>query len=108
MLVYVNGLFIYLFIYLLCERDKTESQGRRAKKRKGVEAQRMKPPNPSQVIAALIGDEEQNRIRKDKERNKEQAPNLAILDHSVASHDPHGSYCRYILKTPAHRGKHFI
>ena len=40
--------------------EKKESEGRRAKKRKGIEAQRGKSPNVSQSNDALIGDEEQN------------------------------------------------
>ena len=38
------------------ERDKKERQGRRTKKRKGIEAS----PTPSRATDALIGDEEQN------------------------------------------------
>ena len=51
---------------------------RRVKKGKGVEAQ-VKHPTPSWVIDALIGDEEQN--RKQKERNRYWVLNPATLDH---------------------------
>ena len=40
------------------EREKKEGDVRRAKKRKEIEAQRAKPPTPTQAIDALIGDEE--------------------------------------------------
>ena len=39
------------------ERDKKEKQGR-AKKRKGIEAQKAKPPTPNLAIYALTGDKE--------------------------------------------------
>ena len=61
---------------------------RRVKKRKGIEAQRVK--TPSRAIDALIGDEKQK--KEQKERNREEAPNLATLNHLVTSYDPHGSY----------------
>ena len=60
---------------------------RRAKKRKGIEARRVKPPTPSRVSDALIGDEEQEGKRKKK---TEGVLNPATLDHSVASYDPQG------------------
>ena len=80
-------IIMYYFIYLLCYnlnpdaagsarinvkgREKKERQLRRAKKRKGIEAQRAKPSTPSQAIDAHMGDEEQNgkhrkNIKKDK------------------------------------------
>ena len=43
------------------EREKKEREARRAKKRKGIEALRVKHPTPSRATDALIGDEEQNR-----------------------------------------------
>ena len=46
------------------ERDKKERQGRRAKKRKGIEAQRKKSATPTWTIDASIGDEEQNEKQK--------------------------------------------
>ena len=52
------------------ERDKKKRQERRAKKRKGIEAQRVKPSTPSQAIDALIGDEEQNGEQKKETRNR--------------------------------------
>ena len=67
-------LFIYLFIWEITnpvtagltrinaqEGVKKGRQVRRAKKRKGVEAQRAKYPTPTPVIIdELIGEEEQN------------------------------------------------
>ena len=52
------------------ERDKKERRWRRVKKRKGIEAQRVKPPNPSREVDELIEDEEQNgrQERKKKQR----------------------------------------
>ena len=43
---------------------------KRLKKRKGIEAQRVKRPIPFQAIDALIGDEEQNRKLKRTKRKK--------------------------------------
>ena len=58
---------------------------RRAKKRKGIETQRVKRLTPTWTSDALIGDEEQNRKqKKEKERNRERTPNLVNLDHLVA------------------------
>ena len=48
------------------ERDKKERRGRRAKERKGIEAQRAKPPTPTRAIDALRGDIEQNEKEKKK------------------------------------------
>ena len=47
------------------EREKKERRGRRAKKRKRIEAQGKKPPTPTWVTDALIGEEEGNG-KKDK------------------------------------------
>ena len=41
------------------------------KKRKGIEAQRMKHPTPSRAIDAIIGDEEQNGKQKRPKRKKQ-------------------------------------
>ena len=47
--------------------------------------------------------------REQKERNREQVPNSATLDHSVASYDAQGSYGEPILFTsPAHRGNGLV
>ena len=46
------------------EREKKEKQVRKVKKRKGVEAQRVKHPTPSQATDALIGEKEQNGKQK--------------------------------------------
>ena len=51
----------------------------------------MKLPIPSQTTDALIGDEEQNE-NGEKNETEKRIPNLATLDHLVASYDPHGSY----------------
>ena len=42
------------------ERDKTEIKVSRVKKRKGIEAQRVKHPAPFRATDELIRDEEQN------------------------------------------------
>ena len=62
------------------------------KKRKGIEAQKVKHSTPSLAIDALIGDEEQNRRREQKERNRERVPIQVTLDHLVASYDTQGSF----------------
>ena len=56
--------------------DKEGNARRKTKKRKGIEAQRVKPSTPSWAIDALIGEEEQNGNRKNKEteRDTNQAP----------------------------------
>ena len=48
---------------------------RRAKKRKGIETQRVKAPTPTRENDALIGDEKQSGKQKkeEKERSREQA-----------------------------------
>ena len=77
-------IYVYLFIYLLgnylnpitagsarinaIEREKKERNVRRVKKRKGIEAQRVKPPTPSQAIDALRGEEKQNGKQKKVKR----------------------------------------
>ena len=62
-------LFLSFFIYSntvgsvrinVKEREEKEKQVRRVKKRKGVEAQRVKHPTLSRANNALIGKEEQN------------------------------------------------
>ena len=51
------------------ERDKNERKVRRVKKRKWIEAQRVKHPTSSRATDALIGDEEQNgKQQKEKEK----------------------------------------
>ena len=45
-------------------KKREERQGRR----KGIEAQRAKPPTPSQAIDAHIGDEEHNGKQKKKQK----------------------------------------
>ena len=65
----------------------------------------------TQTIDALIGDEEKNiKQKKEKERNREQVPNPATLDYSVASYDAQGSYGEPILFTspPRPTGGHYI
>ena len=46
-----------------------QCQVRRVKKKRGIKAQRMKPPTPTQAIDALIRDEEQNEKQKKRKRN---------------------------------------
>ena len=50
------------------EREKKEREGRRAKKTKGSEGQRVKPPNPTRAIYELIGVEEPNGKQKKGEK----------------------------------------
>ena len=72
---------------------------RRAKEKKGNEAQRVK--HPTREIDELIGNEEQNERQKKertKERKREWVPNSVALDNLVTSYDPHGSYSGAILK----------
>ena len=74
MYVFIYLFFIYLFIRRipnpatagLARINAKEREARRAKKRKGIEAQRVKLPTPSREIDALIGDDGQ------KERKKKQ------------------------------------
>ena len=49
------------------KRDTKERKLRRVTKRKGIEAQRVKPRVPTRAISALIGDEKQK--RRNRERN---------------------------------------
>ena len=67
--IYLLGEFILPTLWVWCERQR-----RRAKKRKGIKAQRVKPPTTSWPTDALIGDEEQNKNRR--KRNRERYPNL--------------------------------
>ena len=70
--------FIYLFIYLLHENllplllgrrvNFKEREGRRAKKKKGIEAERVKPRTPTRENGTLIREKEQ---KEDKKWNKE-------------------------------------
>ena len=66
------------------EREKKEGKVRKVKKRKGIEAMRVKHPTPSQAIDALIGDgRKHNRNqKKEKERKRDQIPNPTTLGHS--------------------------
>ena len=59
-----------LFIIQIPNSTTVERQGRRAKKRKGIESHRAKPPTPSRAIDALIGDEEQNKKQKKKKKKE--------------------------------------
>ena len=54
-------------------RDKKEREGRRAKKKKGIKAQRVKPPTLTWGIDALIRDEKQN-IKLKKKNKKGASP----------------------------------
>ena len=71
---------------------------RRAKKRKGIEARKVKHPTPSRATDALIGYAEQNGKQKRTKRKKQGAgPLPATLDHSVAFYDAQVSYGELIL-----------
>ena len=54
-----------------------KGNGRRAKKREEIEAQRVKPPAPSQATDELIGEEEQNGKQK-KEKKKERGSGIPV------------------------------
>ena len=84
--LYLIYLFIYLFLYY---------QANTFSRHCGV----AKPLTPTPVTDALIGGEEQSvkKRRENKERNEEWAFDSAILDPSVASYDPQGSYGEPIL-----------
>ena len=65
-----------------------ERKARRGKKKKGIEAQRVKHPTPYQATDALTGDEEQKGKQERTKRKKQGAdPNSATQDHLVASYD---------------------
>ena len=85
---------------------------RRAKKRKGIEVQRVKHPTPSWAIDALIGVEGMMSImesrREQKERNMERVHNPATLDHLVTSFDMQGSYSEPILFAQPTGGKYCL
>ena len=75
------------------EREKKERQVRRTNERKGIDAQRMKHPIPSQTTDALIGDVEQNGKQKREKKNKQgadqkpwsiQSPPTTPRDHMVS------------------------
>ena len=72
-------------------RQRQGKRSERREKKKEIEAERAKPYTPTGAIGALIGKEEQNKNRKKKSK-RERAPYPAILDHSVESYDPQGSY----------------
>ena len=55
-----------------------EKQGRRAKERKGTEAQKAKTPTPTRVIDALIGDGEQNEKQKNKKKETVRGPSTQL------------------------------
>ena len=59
----------YIYIYTTCITYLRKDEGR-AKKRKGIEAQRVKPPNLFRAIDALIGDEEPNGKQEKKKKKK--------------------------------------
>ena len=65
------------------EREEKERQRRRAKKREGIEAQRVKFSAISRAINVLIGDEEQKikQKKKEKRKNRRQGLNPATLDY---------------------------
>ena len=77
------------------EREKERYT--RAKKKKGIKAQRVKPSIPAQANDALRGKKEQN---EKQTKNKEK-------ETGSRSYDSHGSYGEPILKTPSHWGMVF-
>ena len=75
---------------------------RKAKKRKGIKAQRVKPSTKVWVTDALRGEKEQNGKQKENKRKEtgSGSPSWLPPDHLVASYDPHGSYIGPILTAP--------
>ena len=72
---------------------------------KRIEAQRAKPRTSFLADDALMREEEQKRTKKETEL----VSNPPILDHSVSSYDPQGSYGEPILLTSrAHRRNIYI
>ena len=57
---------------------------RKAKKKKEIEAQRAKPPTPTQTIDALIGDEERNGKQRKEEKEKQKLSNVQTLNQSLS------------------------
>ena len=112
-LVAINNL---LFILLHCnlnpdtvgtarikakEREKKERRVIRAKKRKGVEAQRAKPLTPTQANNAHMGDEEQDGNRKKTKTKKRGA------GPQPGYPGPFG-YLLHPYPTPTHREKYIL
>ena len=78
---------------------------RRAKKRKGIEAQKIKHPTPSWTIDALIGDEEQSEKKKKKKEKQGVAPQPTYPGPYLVIYNVQGSYGEPIPFTPlAHSG----
>ena len=87
------------------ERGMKERQGRRAKKRKVTDTQRVKPPTPSQAINAVIRDKEQD--GKQKKETGSETPTTATLDLSDVSYGQRGLYVELIpLTSPPHTPTH--
>ena len=57
----------------------------RVKKRRGIKAQMVKPPNPTQALDMLIG------IKSRMENRRKKAPNPTTLDHYIVSYDHTGT-----------------
>ena len=88
------------------QHASTPKKERRVKRRKGIEAQRVKPSTPSQSIDALIGDEEQNgKQKKKKKKETERVPNPATPDPLVASTHTHTDTHTH-TNTHTHTHKH--
>ena len=81
------------------ERNKKERRGRRAKERKGIGAQRAKPPTPTRVNDALIGDKEQKEKQKNKKKETGRGPQPSYPGPLGRSYDPQGSHGELILLT---------
>ena len=87
------------------ERDKKVRQGRRVKKRKGIEAQRGKPPTPTRAFEALIGDEEQNEKQKKKKKDiwsgpppQIQSPPTTPIETILLTPPPRPTGAKYIAE----------
>ena len=68
-----------------------ERKVRRVKKRKGVEAQRVKPPTPPWAIDALAGDEEQKGKQKRTKRKKQKGKTSEKSEEKERDRDRKGA-----------------
>ena len=88
------------------ERNEKERQGRRAKKKKGIGAQRVKHLTPTRAIDALIGEEKQ------KKKNRDLAPQPSCPEHSGHLLQPAGitqlPYSFNPLPSPTHKRYNYI
>ena len=90
--LYLRSLTIITFIIReatpataeLARINAKERQGRRAKKRKGIEAQRAKPPTPTRAIDVLIRDDEQKKKKQGAAPQSSYPGPFGHLDYMVS------------------------